>query len=269
MDIWPIGAVNPFGIDDPQAYTGLRVHLATGGSSPAQHSRHEAALERWWSLFITAQGGALVSYSSDLPSVLERIRTQAQPPKRSDRVQPGNKLEMIRLRPVHIRRSIHERALSESPLPEAALESAQDVEVGLSWTGCAACDPDLDLDLYVAAKDGAKVLYFGRTETDQGVFFKDYRSSPETTGAYETVALRGAVDLHGLRVAINHFSGQAPGGVAGQVRIAVAGATYGWAFHLRSTDGNGGQGVVAALEAGRAQGPQTLLIDPLRVVGRN
>ena len=113
------------------------------------------------------------------------------------------------------------------------------------------------------------MLYFGRTETDQGVFFKDYRSSPETTGAYETVALRGAVDLHGLRVAINHFSGQAPGGVAGQVRIAVAGATYGWAFHLRSTDGHGGQGVVAALEAGRAQGPQTLLIDPLRVVGRN
>ncbi len=252
----------PLGVDTPDKYARLRVHLVYDAASPMEGSRHEEMIERWWRLNIEAQGGELVSFSNDLSSVFRRVLNGARAPRHDDERQPGDKLEMIRLRPVRIRESIHERALSTTPLPEAALSQARNVEVGLSWVGCHPCD----LDLYVRAHAGAQALYFNHDESPEGVFFKDYRNSPQGTGAYETVALNGPVDLRKLQIAVNFYHGQAPQGVRGELRIAVDGATYAKAFVVEATSGNKGKGTKRALATGHSDSPQTVLLDPLRVV---
>ena len=251
----------PYGIDAPDKYAGLRVHLAYDGDTHMENTRHAVAVERWWTLNIESQGGQLVSFTNDLPTAIARVKSGARPPRHQYKVRPGDKMEMIRLRPVEIEQSIHERDLTTTPLPQETAAHARNVEVGLSWDNCDSCD----LDLYVRPRDGADVLFFNRNKTADGVFFKDYLSSPHATGAYETVALDVPVDLGKLQVAVNFYRGDAPQGVRGEVRIAVDGATYAQRFQLNAKQGNGGAGVQDALDARRSTRAQTLLIDPLGI----
>ena len=89
------------------------------------------------------------------------------------------------------------------------------VRIGIKWPG------KLDLDLHVTPRPGAKELYYNLTKTPEGTLEKDW-SSPKGTMGYETVELRGPVDLRTLKIALNFYRGEkAPGGPNATLRLAM------------------------------------------------
>ena len=251
----------PFGVDDKDLMTGMRLHI----HYPEQmltNTRYKEFIERFWALYMHAQSGELVSFTTDMPTVLDRIKRNAKAPHRDLTMESTSKAEMIRLRVDKPMQTIYERPVSTAPMSETSTKAANGVELGLTWSNCPACD----LDVYAVPFSGADVLYFGRTQTPEGTLLKDFRSSPSAINGYETILFNVPVDLSELRVVVNFFSGHAPEGVKGTLRIAANGQTYAYHFHINATDGHGGTDVEKAFNTGKSTSPQTLVIDPLKTV---
>lgn len=245
----------------PALLNKLRVHIGYGSNRVFASDRHQYFVERFWTLFIDAQGGQLVSFAADLSTVLERVRKKATAPPHGFKRDDNDKLEMIRLRKVDIRQSIYQRTLSTTPLPAAQVQRADRVEVGLAWD-CADCD----LDIYARANPDAALIYFDNTATPLGTLWKDHLTSPRASKGYETIAFNVPLDLRVLRLAVNFYQGDSPGGVNGELRLAVDGQTYSQPFHIQATTGNKGAGIKHAIESNQPGSAHTLIIDPLRIV---
>lgn len=254
-------AKSPFGTEGSgAALAGLRVHLCYGSEALMPTDKHRFFVERFWSLYISRQGGTLVTFAADPAAVFQRVRSRAQAPARDYKVEPGTKLEMMRLRREPVGTSLYERPLSTSPLSLRDVQEARNVELGITWD-CPKCD----LDLYARPGSG-EVLYFNHTQSPDGIHVKDFLQSPKAVNGYETVIFRAPVDLRALRVAINFYEGIAPGGVGGEIRLSVDGKTYGAKFRLAATSGNKAGGIGGALQSGVPQNPQTIVIDPLTIL---
>ena len=255
-------AKTPFGTaDNPDLLKNVRIHFAY--TDEMESDRHQFFVQRFTNLYVEQLGGHLVSFTPDRTSAFRRATTSAPVPAHSYELAESDKLEMIRLPEPTIRRSIYDRPVSAAPLPADTVRYASDVQIGISWDNCERCD----LDLYAQAHPGAQVLYFGHTVSPEGRYWKDYRESPQSTRGRETIGFTVPLDLRTLRIAVNFYQGNAPEGVRGEIRLAVADRTYAMTYHLPATSGNKGSGVRRLLDAGQADTPHTILIDPLHLIG--
>jgi len=253
----------PFGAaDQSKLLKNVHVHIGYGNDNIMQGDRHAYFVKRFWTLYAEALGGKLGGFVGDVPTLFRSVSNNSAPPAHDFKPVKSNKLEMIILPPVESRQSIFERPVSEAALSQAQMRRAENVQIGISWQ-CALCD----LDLYAQAMPGAPVLYFGRTVTTHGHYWKDYRNSPDLTNGYETIGFDVPLDLRTLTIVINFYEGQAPQGVSGEIRLSVNGHTYASTFHISATTGNKGRDVLEAIESGRMNQPQSIIINPLRVVG--
>ncbi|HNP84059.1 MAG TPA: hypothetical protein PKN47_21540 [Nitrospira sp.] len=256
--------VTPYGIKGQDSLLAKRrVHIAFLDNWQ-QDDHHSYFVQRFWTLFVEGQGGQLSSFTHDLPTLFQRVKSNAASPKHDYKVEPTDKLEMILMRPPTVKRqtSIYERPVSTAPLSAEAVRRVSNVEVGITWE-CGGCD----LDLYGQHAPGATPLWFLRTQTKDGQYFKDFRNSPRSANGYETLAYHVTVDLNALLLAVNFYNGQSPGGVKGEVRISLNGQTYAMPFHVLAQEGNGGVGRQETLTARRANNTAWLVIDPLEVLG--
>ncbi len=255
----------PYGIRGQSSHlTKRRIHLAFMNEDWQQGDQHAYFVRRFWTLFIEGQGGQLATFTSDLPTMFQRVKTKALVPKHDYKLEPTDKLEMILVRPPVVKQqtSIYERPLSSTPLDAEVVRQALNVEVGITWE-CGRCD----LDLYGLLSPERPALSYLNLETPDGKYFKDWTNSPRAMNGYETLAYHVPVDLSSLLLAVNFFHGSAHGGVKGQVRIYLNGQTYARPFHITAQEGNGGLGRQETLTARRANNTAWLVIDPLEVLG--
>ncbi len=256
-------ADTPFGIAGNQgALANIRVHMGYDNSAIMRSDRHHYFVQRFWTLFIDGQGGKLVTFTADIPALLQRVQNNAPAPKHEFKREESDKLEMIQLRraaPEDV--SIYERDISTTPLSAGQINAAQNLEIGLSWD----C-PDCDLDLYARPFMGTQVLYFGRSETAEGRHWKDFVRSPKSSNGYETIDFTVPVDLNALQIAVNFYGGSAPNGVRCELRLSTGGQTYAHRFTLNARSGNNGGDTRKALND-RKSTPHTILIDPLQIAG--
>ena len=256
--------VTPYGIKGQDSLLAKRrVHIAFLDNWK-QDDHHSYFVQRFWTLFVEGQGGQLSSFTHDLPTLFQRVKSNAASPKHDYKVEATDKLEMILMRPPTIKRqtSIYERPVSTTPLPPGVLRQASRVEVGITWE-CGKCD----LDLYGQREPGSTTIWFLSTQTKDGQYFRDFRTSPRSANGYETLAFHVPVDLNHLLLAVNFYNGSSPGGVKGEVRISFNGQTCAVAFHVLAQEGNGGVGRQETLTARQANNPAWLVIDPMEVLG--
>ena len=255
---------SPFGVANQTTLLGnVRVHWAYSDVLPSdQHLFH---LNRWWTLFVEAQGGSLVSFDDDLNRVLKRVTTKPRAPRHIFKRETSDKLEMIRLRRAEVSQSavIFARPLSRQKLPVALLTEVSSLQVGITWLNCLDCD----LDLYARGSPEADMLYYGHTQSAEGEFSKDYQYSPELTHGQETITFSYPINLHELMLLVNIYSGSSPDGINGEIRMAVAGNTYALPFHIPATRGNQGKDI-AAVSNGAQSSAHTLTINPLAILGQ-
>ncbi len=198
-------AMSVFGTTDRRGQLrGARVHYAYLGH-PWVNAVHEEPVRRFWSLFIEEQGGELVTFVGDLPTVVDRMADpDAHAPWR------------------------YQLNCTEPPNPSRPLR------IGIRWT----CH-DCDLDLYSRPGAAAAELCFRNTRTPEGVYIKDYTSSPPAND-FEWIEYRVRVDLSKVKAAVNFYAGQSAGGVSGEVRVQSGERTYGAPFRIAASEGNQG-----------------------------
>ncbi len=255
----------PYGIKGQESLLSKwRVHLGFSNRNWQRDENHGFHVQRLWTLHVEKQGGALVSFTNDLPTLFHRVQSRALSPKHSYELQKTAKLEMILLNKPRVEQdiSIYERPLSKEPPAEDLVRRATNVEVGITWD-CSWCD----LDLYVRPGPSAKTLSFQTMQSEAGKYFKDWQRSPRATNGYETVVLDGVVDMTTLFLAVNIYGGRTEDGVHGELRISLDGETYASAFHLQARIGNVGAEREQVLQTGQAPSHFWLVIDPLEVIG--
>lgn len=252
----------PFGTAGQEALLeNVRVHMGLMGLDQ-QSDQYLYLLERFWTLFVEAQSGEMVSYLSDIATLFTRLNSGAAAPANDFELSVLDKLEMLMLVPRDPNPTIFEREVETRAFDSTALQGASNVQVGLSWD-CTECD----LDLYARPYPDARVLHFAETDTAEGRYWKDFRMSPRSIRGYETIEFTVPLDLRRLQLLVNFYEGSAPNGVRGELRMSVNGVTYAKAFHLDVTSGNDAEGVMQALESNRSGSPQMVLINPLEVLG--
>lgn len=252
--------VTPFGIANPAQLAGLSLHIGHSDHYPSD--RHHYYIQRFWSLYMQAQSGKLVSFTSDIPTLFNRAKTGQGAPQNDYKASDTDKLEMIRLAPLKVKQqSIYNRPLTKAALSRKQVRKAHDVQIGISWQ----CD--CDLDLYAVAYPGAPVLWFGHTKSEQGIYFKDYQQAPgaENNG-FETIAYSVPIDLRALKLYVAFYRGKAPKGVNGEVRISVDGKTYNKAFHIAATEGDATNNALVTIKSSNITSKNIIAINPLDVI---
>ena len=240
----------------------VRVHIGYGGEDAMQSGRYRYFVERFWSLYIAQLGGALASFTGDHAALFAAVKRGGDFPKETYTLKKGGVIEMIRLEPPVMGTSIYERPVTAAPLPPHVIAHARDVEIGLSWS-CTSCD----LDLYARAFSDVHPLYFGRTETPEGRYYKDFRRSPIGSKGYETIRFSVPVDVREVFIAVNFYGGEAKEPVTAELRLTALGRTYAHKFPVKAKAGNKGKGMVETLITGRAANAHIAVIDPLSIIG--
>ena len=258
---------SPFGMTgDYTLLQNFRVHLAYIQEYRNQPNHHMFFVKRFWSLFLEQQGGRLLTFTGDLPTLFQRVSEKTQAPRHDYVLKQSSKLEMILYRPKEIKKrvSIYDRPLSRTPIPLAAVRNARDVEVSITWD-CKICD----LDLYARPSLQAETLFFRHPESQDGRYIKDFRDSPRLSNSFETIIFHKPIDLRELVLAVNFYAGKVPDRVNGEFRISVSNKTFAHKFQIKARGGNIGACIKNTLKNRRAAGPHCLIIDPLKVIGIN
>jgi hypothetical protein len=255
------GFASPYGVTDrAQVYRGTVFHFCNANDRFVSSS-HRDLVHRVWSLYITKQGGVLATFSSDSGLCIGRFLSSSKP-ARTFTANPNPKPPaMIQLEQKQVETAAPiapavEEATTEQPqqrleftqagrflggdIPvneRSALNTVGRIKVGVRW------DCTCDLDLYVRLKDMKKPLYFANLKSAKGRFFKDWRSSPDNEKAHEYVEFFKPVDALDLSLTVNFYSGKAPRGVNGTVRIWLEGQDGVWElpFHIPAHQGNSGK----------------------------
>jgi hypothetical protein len=237
-------------------------HIITT-SNYAADDQYEYQLERFWRGYIHLQGGALVTYASEL--YFERAKDGLEAPAFTDDFDRSGveKLEMREFVVAPVGRTpIFDREVNAQPPSKPSLIGAEGVEVGLSWD----C-PHCDMDLYARPHPAAEIVFFGHKASAEAVYYKDFLNSPQLNKGYETIGFTVPIDLNALQIGVNHFNGDAPNGVTVEVRIAFAGNTYAKSFHLASTSGSGSAAMQDVFAGKVNHSPHRLAVNPLTVLG--
>lgn len=258
-------ADTPYGLKGQETLLAQRhIHLAFADDTWRRDDHHSHYVQRFWTLYIEGQGGKLVTFTGDLPTLWQRVRAHTPPLAHGYTLQKSDKLEMLilRSRDVKEKASIYERPVTKTPVAMERLKRASNIEIGVSWD-CSECD----LDLFAQHDSREAALSYLNKETPSGLYYKDWRQSPRNLNGLETVAYRVPVDLTGLFIAVNFYDGSAENGVQGELRIALDGQTYARTFYVSAQEGNHGKGREETLKTKQAANANWLVIDPLDVLG--
>jgi hypothetical protein len=224
---------------------------------------HRQKVGRFWNLFLGSQGAQLASFTGDLPTIFNAVRTSVANGSAAQRVEldpTQTKLEMLRITRDIGTADWITRELPAGHRPPPPTSTVGPMKIGIRWQG------NLDLDLYAKAREGAGILFFQHTQEPEGYYYKDHRSSPDRE--YEFIEFTQPVDVHEVEARINFYEGAWPGGPKGEIRIEFEGRIYVSRFELEAPHGNQGR-------EGRAQFdywteidiPTTLGLRPQRGVG--
>ena len=234
---------SPYGMAGLEgAFKATPVHFSSEGYEWIRNSRHEDMVHRFHALMADTLGSPLVTFNNDRAQLIKQVSKGVDQAAMSFERSASQKLEMIH---VGLDRApstpIHERPVTETPLSAAQSRRAIDVEVGINWS--CACD----MDIYVRPSAGAETIYYGNVLTNEGRFYRDYRSGRDLLNGLESISLHAPVDLAEMVIAVNFYSGEAPDGVSGEVRLAVGDKTYAKPFEISAQTGNQAKGAEAAI----------------------
>ena len=249
----------PYSANHAGLFKHFRVHIGYQGDVLSNEQYHYF-VRRFWTLFVEKQGGQLVSFVGDLPTLFRRIKSNAAPVPHNETPEQSDKLEMIQLRPVEIEKSIYDRPVTTAPLSAQEVKRVEHMQIGVSWD-CSGCD----IDLYAQPHQGAQTLYYNNKSTDEGQFWKDYLQSPKPSKGRETISFTVPVDMEALRIVLNFYQGVAPDGVKGEIRLTVNNATYAQGFVVTAAEGNSGVDVKDVFRT-EVSSPHTIVVDPLKLV---
>lgn len=253
-----------FGTLGAQAFKGLRVHFYIPESNWAEHSLHEQYVREFWERYIATQGGQLVTFSTNLTTVLNRVKSNAKAPAMLPMSKPACKMERIKiLKPKVVGTSIYQRPVTSNVPSQAVIQKAENIEIGLRWLNCQSCD----IDLIVRPTKTAKALYYGETNTPEGQYLKDFQNAP--VNGFETVLLKGPVNLNDVLIAANFYGGQAAAPVQAELRLSLNNGqmTFKKAFTLKLGKGNSGQGRETMLRTQKAPNAQWVIFDVQQIMG--
>jgi hypothetical protein len=120
-------------------------------------------------------------------------------------------------------------ATDSLPVPQPVTSG---VGIGLMWA------LDVDVDLYVRPKPGAKELSYHRHSTPEGKYFHDYKTRNDGLD-FEYVELNSGVDIRDIKVFVNYFRGHSQW-PQGKVVIRYGGRSYLGEFRIQANEGNRG-----------------------------
>jgi hypothetical protein len=228
---------SPFGIGaNPVTLPALAVSWVYFGD-PWLNDLNKEKVTRFWTLYLEKRSGQLVSFTGDLPSAVRSFRQGEADLRAHDKGwtvdTTQTKLEMLRVsRNVELNDWLTRDSLPEtSPRPPSVMIGR--MKIGIRWK------QNIDLDLYSAPRQGAEVLFFQHTRSQEGYYYKDHRSSPGRE--YEFIEFEVPVDIREVEAFVNFYKGSCPGGPRGEVRIEFDGRIYGASFAIRSDEGNRGR----------------------------
>lgn len=220
---------------------------------------------RFQHLFAKGYGAKIATFTGDMASLWRRVVENAAPVAHGftrDTTEKLETIEIINQPETKEHTSIYERKLETDVPTLAELRQARDVQIGISWSA-----KNVDLDLHVQPHTSAEVLYFNHRISDIGYYHKDFTQSPETENGYETVTMKVPVDMSDVLIAIDHFSGAAPDGVSGEIRLAIGNKTYGMPFHINSSKGNKGGDRKKTITTRTPANDNWLVIDTKKIMG--
>lgn len=269
--------VSPFSTKGrEQALTGVVLHMAyLHDEFPSEAQRQ--GLTRFYALWLKNQHGELATFTSDLGVALDNLRSGKHTPImdptphadedkpelreiRVERVQrarttlaPGTSASVpVGAESILVPVSAAER--SKTPPPSSFI--VQNLSVGARWAA------HVDIDVHAIHHPGAKALYFGCPQTEQGEFHKDFTDAPPGIQGFERVTFNQPTDLRQLVIGLNLYRGTAPDGVDVTVQICCDERRYERVFHLAASEGNRGENA-----AGRANDPHWLVISSAELAG--
>jgi hypothetical protein len=219
-------------------------------------------VKRFWTLYVSYQGGTLAGFESDANTILGGLFEDNPSVVQQYGLDPAfNRIEMlsiVRTNPPH--RTITndlgqatftaDKTSSGRPTVPAVRQQRSErfvvddmrtvpdskTAAGILWD-----IPGLDLDIYVWQSENAMPLFFGNTRTPEGYFVHDYRDHNDQLD-YEKVLLDvPPASLGSLRVAVNFYEGQSAQPVTGKVFVRYKGVTYAGAFGIAARQGNKGE----------------------------
>ena len=254
-------SASPYGTGGLQgSLEGYDVYFGLTDSVWAVSASHAYHVERAWSLTAEAHGAHMAFFGEDLSTLLRLAGQDAPERVHAAPLVQTDKLEMLVFAPdTGVEPVLYAADPQNAPAPEPIWKAARDVSIGISWNV-----EGIDLDLYVRPTPSSQVIFYSNADTSEGRLFKDYTSSPD---GFETVALNGVVDLSQLQLAVNFYGGRNPGGIAGELRIAIGSQVWAQPFQIPATSGNGGQGAEQALVQMKLPNDAWGLFEPLNVLG--
>jgi len=214
-------------------------HLVTNNESDWVNELHKQRISRFWYLFIKSQDGSLPTFTIDADTAFERFsKAIDESPEDFQFDHTANKVEMLKIaREVPTLSEMDPIFMSEkaSLATKAPPKHKGKLKIGIRWP-CKDCD----VDLYAKSEQSPKFLYFSNVKTDEGIYHKDYTSSPDTVNGLEYIDFTKDVDVNDMNIKINFFSGHAENGVPGIVRAEFDGLVYEDKFFIEATNGNKG-----------------------------
>jgi hypothetical protein len=226
-----------FGIKDSgSALKDVRVHFAYFGD-PWVSEVHQEKIARFWALYLKGQGARLPVFSGDLATVFEAVGHGSDRPRTRDEdyeINTANKkIEMLRItRDVGVADWITRDVLPNMAAGPPSIRKGP-MKIGIRWKGA------VDLDLYATPREHAETLFFERTRSPEGYYFKDHRSSPERE--FEFIEFESPVEVREVKARINFYEGNAPDGMSGDIRIEFDGRIFSGRFTLEASHGNKGR----------------------------
>lgn len=192
---------------------------------------YKTRINRFWSLYIKNQGGNLATFTNDLQTGFERLTQNPSSVENFDFDNTKSKLEMYRA----TREAIPVGGYSKEAYfladgvqisNEPPSSTQGNLRVGIRW-GC-----QCDVDLYAKSNTAPDYLYYGRQDSTEGHYFKDFTSSTAVNGL-EYIQFND-VDASNMEVKINLYSGSSDDGVVtGIVRAELNGKVYEAPFEIK------------------------------------
>jgi len=256
-------ADSPYGtLGEETLLNGDRIHFASIDNDWQYTERFKIEVERTLYFMVEKRGGQFATFTTGLQSALERINSGAKYRLSvSPLTQTDQKLYMVVHGPKDgIFKPLFKDQTSPNPASREQIAGAKNVRIGISWQGA------IDLDLYVTPRPDTEPLSYKNFSSPHGRLVKDYTSAPAKHG-FEIVVLNGRIDLEKMKLLVNFYSGNAPEGVNGQLRISIGTQTYEAPFKIEATSGNRSVGGDTSLKNGSPANNAWVEIDPLHVVG--
>lgn len=265
----------PFGTKgDSELLSNIRVHLGFPNINWKSNNQNSFLVKRLWALFIEKQGGQLITFTGDLPTLLDRLKNHADAPKHDYKfnIAPKNEIALGDEKPKEFSKndiqpavpekqvSIFDRALSEETVSINDAKQANFVEIGITWKG------SIDLDIYCRPTSQSETLYFSHKNSKEGKYIQDFMSSPGSSN-YETVVFDTPIDLNQLLIAVNFYNGTVNKPISGEIRISINNQIYAQKFEIKGKKGNSAAGRDSTLSNKKPANSNWLVIDPLQVVG--